>query len=109
MHHLVLSHLQMLQSIYECVHWFFEYHSTSSKRYLNVGIYRELVPGLFEDMTLCLMSEALPCGPGIVMGWESVIPMAQRFLSLPQALTEKKKIMDIVALTSQIPEIPGPG
>lgn len=76
---------------------------------LNVAICRELVPTPSEGMALFLMSEALPCGSGIFMGWESVIPMTERFLSLPQALTEKNKIMYIAAVASQILEIPGPG
>lgn len=75
---------------------------------LNVAICRELVPGLFEDMTLCLMSKTLPHAPGIFMGWELFISVAERFLSLPQPLTEKKCMYGAV-LTSQSPEIPGPG
>lgn len=57
---------------------------------LNVAIYRELVPGPFEDMMLCLMPKALPHASGIFMEWELFIFVAEKFLSLPQALTEKK-------------------
>lgn len=59
---------------------------------LNAAICRELVPAPFEDTTLCLMSKALPHAPGIFMGWELFISVAEMFLSLPQALTEKKYI-----------------
>lgn len=62
---------------------------------LNVAICKELVPRPFEDMTLCLMSKALPHGPGIFMGWETFISVAKRFLSLPQALTEKNICMEL--------------